>query len=163
MNIVHGKYKTPENNAWRSMLNRCCNPNSQRWEYWGGRGISVCPAWREDFTVFLADMGERPSEKHSLDRIDNDGNYTPENCRWATAKAQRANQRGIKCSGRKLLRTSRTGITGVHFTENNTWAVRMGIARKSVHIGTYSTLLDAACARKSAELHYDKLRGRNHA
>jgi hypothetical protein len=76
------------------MRDRCTNPNHVAWAHYGGRGITIAPAWN-DFTVFLADMGERP-EGTSLDRIDNnkstDG-YSPENCRWASAKTQRANQR----------------------------------------------------------------------
>lgn len=78
--------------SWRSMLKRCYDPRSNGYERWGGRGIAVCDSWRESFANFLADMGERP-EGMTLDRIDNDRNYEPDNCRWATWSEQRRNQR----------------------------------------------------------------------
>ncbi|MDQ5917678.1 MAG: hypothetical protein QG660_789 [Pseudomonadota bacterium] len=74
------------------MLQRCTNPAAEKWQIYGGRGIHVCERWHS-FDNFYADMGLKPSSKHSIDRIDNDGHYEPGNCRWATAKEQRANQR----------------------------------------------------------------------
>lgn len=81
-----GAYK-----SWCSMIARCYNPKQDNYSRYGGRGITVCPQWREDFSNFLADMGERPSGL-SLDRIDSNGNYEPSNCRWATWSQQRRNQ-----------------------------------------------------------------------
>jgi hypothetical protein len=75
------------------MITRCTNPSSQDRPLYAGRGITVCKRWRESFENFLADMGRRPSLRHSIDRTDNDGNYEPGNCRWATASQQRLNQR----------------------------------------------------------------------
>ncbi len=69
------------------------NPRCKEWLLYGGRGITVCDGWRDSFENFLTDMGSRPSVGHSLDRIDVNGNYEPGNCRWATDKEQRANQR----------------------------------------------------------------------
>lgn len=82
-----------EYNAWVRMKQRCFNPKAPRFERWGGRGITVCDRWRNSFENFLADMGRSPPGT-SLDREDNDGNYEPGNCRWATPKEQAANRGG---------------------------------------------------------------------
>lgn len=74
------------------MIARCYNPNLPTYIHYGGRGIRVCERWYS-FAEFLSDMGQRPSEKHSLDRIDNNGDYEPGNCRWATRKQQNRNKR----------------------------------------------------------------------
>lgn len=90
----HGYLKTPTYRAWNGARNRCNNPNNKDYDNYGGRGIRMCERWSL-FQNFLADMGEAP-EKLSLDRINNDGNYEPGNCRWATKSQQNFNQRKRK-------------------------------------------------------------------
>jgi hypothetical protein len=83
---------TPEYRTWQAMRNRCTNQHCDKFKHYGGRGIRVCERW-DSFENFLADMGLRPSDKPTLDRINPDGNYEPGNCRWATWKQQRHNRR----------------------------------------------------------------------
>lgn len=90
----HGfrKVRTPEYNSWMMMRARCNTPSAAGYAYYGGRGISVCARW-DSFTAFLEDMGPKPGPSYTLDRKDPDGDYTPENCRWATKKEQHDNRR----------------------------------------------------------------------
>ncbi len=74
------------------MKARCCNSQSPAYARYGARGITVCDRWKDSFANFFTDMGERPSSKHQLDRIDNDDNYTPENCRWVTSQVNMRNR-----------------------------------------------------------------------
>ena len=89
----HGKYGSPEYKAWCAMKARCESPRTNGYHNYGGRGITVCERWRDSFAAFLKDMGPKPTPFHTVERINVDGNYDPENCRWADAHEQRTNTR----------------------------------------------------------------------
>jgi hypothetical protein len=117
----HGRKWAPEYVSWCNMKQRCFDENSTFYRDYGGRGITVCDRWL-DFVNFFADMGNRPSTKHTIERINNDGNYEPSNCRWATRKEQANNRRS-----RRILELNgeRKSLTE--------WATQLGIDKRRLH------------------------------
>lgn len=103
--MTHGLSRHPLYNTWLAMRDRCCNAKNKKYNIYGGRGIIVCDRWLNSFENFYADMGEKPTKKHSLDRYpDANGNYEPSNCRWATTGQQNRNKKGcviIEYNGEK--------------------------------------------------------------
>lgn len=111
-NLKHGLGRTKTANIWRGMKQRCNSSTSSHFKYYGGRGITVCERW-QDYLNFLADMGECP-EGHSIDRIDPDGDYTPENCRWIPQRLQaRTTRKALRFEGKPLAQIAEE--TGVHY------------------------------------------------
>jgi len=92
-NKTHGMTRTTTYTIWRQVKSRCLNSNNPSYSDYGGRGISICKRWEDSFEAFLLDMGERPSDRHSIDRIDNSGDYEPGNCKWSTFAEQNRNYR----------------------------------------------------------------------
>jgi hypothetical protein len=127
MPTIHGHKrvgaKTPEYIVWLGMKRRCYKPRDKDYPRWGGRGIRVSDEWRTSFVSFLRDMGLRPSPKHTIDRIDGNGDYCKENCRWATPKVQRENQSN----------TQRLVIGGVAFSSRAAACRHFGVATNTAH------------------------------
>lgn len=138
---VHGHARdgaeTPTYRTWHGMLQRCSNPANKKWPDYGGRGIRVCDRWAQSFEAFVADMGERPDGK-TLDRLDPHGDYTPDNCRWATVAEQNRHKR--------LDKRNRSGVSGVLW-ERTRWVARLG----SRVLGRFAAFEDAVAARRMAE------------
>ncbi len=117
--LKHGMTGTPEYQSWNHMKQRCYNTNDHKYPHYGGRGISVCKRWIESFENFFEDMGTRPSSEYSLGRINNDGDYRPENCRWETAKQQERNttrNRLLTLGGISLCLSEWAECTGLNRT-----------------------------------------------
>lgn len=133
--VKHGLRNAPEYENWHNMKQRCLNPNFHGYSNYGGRGITICQRWIESFTNFYEDMGKRPSPTHSIDRIDNNKGYTPENCRWADKKTQIVN--------RRMNKNNTTGYRGVRKNRAK-WAVKVWVDYQHYHFGSYEDIEEAA-------------------
>lgn len=103
--LKHGLSFAPEYRIWIAIRARCNNSRHSAWKYYGGRGIRVCEEWDSSFEQFFRDMGKRPTEKHSIDRTNVNGNYESSNCRWVTSKVQGRNKRNhhfVEFNGRTM-------------------------------------------------------------
>jgi hypothetical protein len=145
LNKTHGMTGTSAYGVWKHIIQRCNNQNSKDYKDYGGRGITVCIRWLK-FENFLEDMGERSPEL-SIDRKNNDLGYFKENCRWATIEMQRRNQR--------LRKANRTGVKGVFFhKKTGKYQASIAIKNKSIYLGTFKTVEEAAEARRLGEIKY---------
>lgn len=147
----HGDTGSSEHQIWRLMRQRCHNPSYALYPNYGGRGIVMCDRWLNSYANFLNDMGRRPTVKHSIDRVDNDGNYEPDNCRWATHQQQSRNK--------GLQKRNKSGYTGVSFEPHiNKWRAKLNVTidgkRKYVS-KVANNLEDAINLRKEFERKYD--------
>ena len=140
----HGLSDKPVYIAWRDLKQRVLNKNSRLYKDYGGRGIGICDRWRESFVAFYEDMGDRPSPKHSLDRIDVNGDYTPENCRWTTKDKQ--------CQNKRLSSNNTTGYTGIYFLKNSPRRKKWEAKIARFHLGYYFSKEDAARAYDEAAI-----------
>lgn len=143
---THGQRWRPEYRVWDAMLQRCKNPNVHYYPGYGGRGISVCASW-EKFDNFFNDMGERPSDRHSIERVDNDKGYSLENCKWATPEEQGRNTR--------LFATNTSGFKGVSWMpKHQKFQVYITANRKRIPLGYHEELGVAVAVRAAAEVRY---------
>lgn len=140
-----GAAKHPNYSSFAKMKQRCYNPNSNRFWQYGGRGITVCDRWMEaqGFWNFVSDMGVRPGPDYSINRIDNDGDYEPTNCEWATIHQQTAN------------RTTSLQTPGVQkHSRGKGWTAQLMVDKKLHYLGYFTDYTEAVQARKNAEVEY---------
>jgi len=144
----HGKSNTPLYSKWKGMKNRCYQQSYKHYSRYGGRGIEVCERWKDNFENFYNDMHDSYFEGAELDRINNDGNYEPSNCRWVTHE-ENANNRS--------LYKNKTGYTGIVYKEKiKKYCANINHKRKQKHIGCFETLEEAVNARKEFIIEWNK-------
>ncbi len=134
----HGLCDTPEYSVWERMRSRCRYKKDISYKNYGRRGIKICKRW-DDFNKFLLDMGKRPDSSYSIERVNNDGNYRPDNCIWATRVQQNNN--------RRMNSNNTSGYRGVARKRQNEWVAQVNYKHKAYCLGHFNTPLDAAIAR----------------
>lgn len=128
------------------MKERCYKPQHIGFKHYGGRGVTICDRWMNSFLNFYEDMGRKPTPKHSIDRIDPEGNYEPSNCKWATNLEQSRNKRPRK---------NKSGYTGIFYDKKrNKYQVSISVCGTIKTIGRYSSLTEAIGARETAKAIY---------
>lgn len=133
---------------WHHMKTRCYDESYHSFHRYGGRGIKVCDRWLNSFQSFIDDMGYPPFEKAQLDRIDNDGNYEPSNCRWVTAKENSNNRKPY---------SNKTGYTGVSYKKKiDKYCSQFYVNRKAIHVGSFDDPITAYQKRVEAIKKYNK-------
>lgn len=140
----------PEYAVWRNMKVRCYYPNYNESKDYRGRGISMCEEWRNSFRAFYEYVGDKPSKTHSIDRIDNNGNYEPGNVRWATRGQQATNKQKGNPNGYVGIRKY------ICKTKGTRWIANIYIDGKYIYLGIFNTKEEAIEARKKANLKYNR-------
>lgn len=144
--LTHGKSRTKEYVAWTGMIQRCSNPKTFGYERYGGRGIRVCTEWQNSFEDFLAEVGNAPTSKHTLERIDSEGNYEPGNVKWATRFEQAHN----------TIQTN-SYAAGVTTLPSGRFTAMICVSNKLIHLGSFDSMDEAINVRKQAErLYWEK-------
>ena len=143
MKEYHGLSNTRQYSIWHDMKNRCSNSKFIHYKNYGGRGIKVCRRWSESFVAFWEDMKDGYCEDLTIDRINNDGNYEPSNCKWSTPAEQSLNKR--------IYKNNRLGARGVQLRDYGKYRARIRIQGKLINLGQFDTIEKAIIARKKAE------------
>ena len=141
LGIKHGLYNNRFYDTWNNIFKRCTNPKNKYYKDYGGRGITVCEEWL-DVTIFIAwcESTHPNMEGYTLDRIDNDKGYNPENCRWADRSTQSINQR--------MMKNNKSGVVGVHYYKGNVkWVAYISVTNTRKHIGYFDSIEEAVLAR----------------
>ncbi len=136
INHYNSTYVPKEYKSWVRMKDRCYNKNYIQYKDYGGRGIKVCDQWLHDYNEFINYIGKKPTNNHSLDRIDNEKNYEPGNVRWATKTEQ--------VNNRRMFKNNTSGVTGVYFNKRcNKWCSKITINYKTTFLGYFTNKNDA--------------------